>query len=139
MEIGPRNFFTGDLKKGGCQRAEEAVYEKGFITNATGDPYKEKIPAGLRKFVKDGFLKGGHEINWKYAKTCTHPKALTGAAHEYMVKEVPMKKSFRDADGEVLLAPVGFLTRPLLKGRTAKSMVIHQDGHYAYEGDDYNA
>jgi len=72
VDIGPRNFFTGDLKKRGCLKAEEAVHDPGFITNAVGDPYKMPVPAGLRKFEKDGFLKGGHEINWKYAKQCTH-------------------------------------------------------------------
>lgn len=42
-------------------RAEESVHDPGFITNATGDPYKVAMPAGLRKYEKDVFLKGGHE------------------------------------------------------------------------------
>lgn len=44
------------------------MHDPGFITHRTGDPYQNPVPPGLRKFVKDGFLKGGHEINWKYAK-----------------------------------------------------------------------
>ena len=108
------------------------MHEKGFITNATGDPYKVAPPPGLRIFAKDGFLKGGHELNWKYARQCTHTRANSLASFEYLVKEPIKRKNYRDADGEVEIAPKGFLTRPLLKGRTASTIVIHRDGHFEH-------
>ena len=56
------------MKYKGHLKAEEAVNDPGFICNATGDPYKQPVPAGLRSFVKEGYLKGGHEHNFKPAK-----------------------------------------------------------------------
>lgn len=56
-----------------------------------------------------------------------------------MTKSPHKRKNYRNADGEVEIEPVGFLTRPLLKGRTSYSMVIHPEGHFEYKGDDYNA
>lgn len=132
VETGPRNFFTGDLKKRGCLRAEESVHDPGFITNATGDPYKVAQPAGLRKFEKDGFLKGGHEINWKYAKNVTHAKTLIGAANEYTCVPPEKRKPIKNEEGEVPTGPRNFLTRPLSLGKTASSMVIHPSGHFEY-------
>jgi len=118
VNIGPRNFFTGDLKKRGCLKAEEAVHDPGFITLATGNPYKVQPPPGLRMFPRDTYEKGGHEVNWKYAKQCTHKKATEGAAFNYIEEGVPKKKSKRDADGEVILEPVNFKIKPMPRGRT---------------------
>ena len=90
------------------------------------------MPAGLRKFEKDGFLKGGHEINWKYAKQVTHTHQITTAAHEYICTEPHKRKNYRNEDREVITEPKNFLTRPLLKGRTASSMVINPAGNFEY-------
>ena len=120
-------------------RPQETVHDPGFITNATGDPYKVAQPAGLRKFEKDVYLKGGHEHNWKYAKTVTHKKATQSAANEYIESAPPAKKKYKDADGEVITAPRNFYTRPLRPGRTATSLVIDRSSHIEYQGDDYNA
>ena len=49
---GPRNFYTGDLKKRGCLKSEETVHDPGFITNAVGNPYVVAPPPGLRVFPK---------------------------------------------------------------------------------------
>lgn len=51
-------------------------------------------------------MKGGHEINWKYAKTVTHAKTATAAAHEYISKEPHKKKVYRSDDREV---EIGFM------------------------------
>lgn len=77
-------------------------------------------------------MKGGHEINWKYAKTVTHAKTATAAAHEYISKEPHKKKVYRSDDREVEIGPRNFLTRNLLGGRTATSLVIHPDGGFEY-------
>ena len=74
--------------------------------------------AGLRTIVKDGYLKGGHELNFKPAKTCTFKKTQTGAAYEYMEQGPPKKKNYRNEDKEVMTEPKGFLTNPMKKGRT---------------------
>jgi hypothetical protein len=90
------------------------------------------MPAGLRKYEKDGFTKGGHEHNWKYAKTVTHAKTGTVAAFEYISKEPHKRKNYRGDDREVEIGPKNFLTRNLLGGRTATSLVIHPDGQFEY-------
>jgi len=72
-------------------RAEESVHEPGFITNATGNPYKVAPPPGLRTFEKDPFLKGGHEAAFRMAKRVTHKKAASVAAFEW-IEEKPLKK-----------------------------------------------
>jgi hypothetical protein len=95
-------------------RAEESVHDPGFITNATGNPYKVAPPPGLRQFEPDPYLKGGHEANWKYAKAVTHKRAISLAADEYMVKEPLKRKSYRTDDREVMIGPRNFTTRPLL-------------------------
>jgi len=56
------------MKKFARLKPEETVHDPGFHCLATGDPYQQQVIAGLRKFPKDGFLKGGHEINFKPAK-----------------------------------------------------------------------
>lgn len=50
------------------------------------------------------------------------------------------KKKYIDADGEIITAPRNFQVKQLSGGKTASSLVIsYPDGHYKYEGDDYNA
>jgi len=115
------------------------MHDPGFVCLATGDPYKNPMVPGIRKFEKDGFLKGGHDLPFKPAKTCTHVRANTVAAFEYIDKAPLPRRNCRNEDKEVIIEPVGFLTKPMLKGKTATSLVIHPDGHYKYEGDDYNA
>ena len=71
VETAPRNFYGGLLKFKGKLKAEEAVNDAGFICNATGDPYKAPLVAGLRTLVKDGYKKGGHDYPFKPAKYTT--------------------------------------------------------------------
>lgn len=65
MIIGPRNFYTKREKKGKV----DSVYFLKPSYNATGDPYRPMTAtAGMRSLTKDGFLKAGHEMNFKPAK-----------------------------------------------------------------------
>jgi len=58
----------------GRTRKEEAVNDPGFITNATGDPYKVPQLTGMRKFEFESYLKFGQEKNFTPAKVVTHNK-----------------------------------------------------------------
>ena len=116
-------------------KPEETIHDPGFHCLATGDPYKDPVVAGLRKFVKDGFTKGGHDYNFKPAKTVTHAKTGLGAAYENMPNGPPKKRKTRDDDGEVIIEERNFFTNPMKRGRTA-SVVFEA---FPYKGDDYNS
>ena len=68
VEFGPDDFKAGVLGHGPAGR----VNFPGFICNATGDPYAKPPIPGQRTIVKDGFKKGGHELDFFPAKTFTH-------------------------------------------------------------------
>jgi len=61
----PRNFTTKNPKKG---HIDSVLFSKPeYIT--VGDPYKPPAKVPMRESKKDGFKDGGHEMNFKPAKT----------------------------------------------------------------------
>lgn len=62
--IGPRNFYTKRMRKGG---ADDVLFSKpGY--NCLKDPYRPMTEKGQRTVVKDGFKLGKHEMDFKPAK-----------------------------------------------------------------------
>jgi len=53
------------------------VTDPSFGNLALGDPYKNPIKGGIRKFARDTFKDGGHEKDWTPAKQLTHNKVNT--------------------------------------------------------------
>lgn len=77
--IGPRNFYTKKEKKGKI----DSVYFLKPSYNASGDPYRPMTAsAGMRSLTKDGFLKAGHEMNFKPAKIVK--EKLYQASYKYL-------------------------------------------------------
>jgi len=61
----PRNFTTKNPKKG---HIDSVLFSKPeYVT--IGDPYKVPARVPMRESKKDGFKAGGHELNFKPAKT----------------------------------------------------------------------
>lgn len=59
---------------------------------------------------------GKHELDFRPAKTISHPKKDARSAYPYKEEGPAVKKKFRDEEGAVLIAPRGFLTNPMKKG-----------------------
>jgi len=51
--------------------------DPSFGNLALGDPYKNPIKGGIRKFARDTYKDGGHEVDWRPAKTVVHTKTAT--------------------------------------------------------------
>ena len=135
----PRNFYTGkgvyhDKLK---NRTPDDMYFLRPTYVATGDPFKmAALNSMARTEKKDGHLKAGHEKNFSPSKRIAHLKGVTKANVEYM-EEKPLKvKNRRDADGDVITEPKGFLTNPMHPGRVGKN--IYLGGNIDYISTDYN-
>jgi len=61
----PRNFTTKNVKKGKI----DSVLFSPPIYISTGDPFKEAASVPQRNFVKEGYKLGGHDRNFRPAKT----------------------------------------------------------------------
>jgi hypothetical protein len=61
----PRNFTTKNPKKGNI---DSVLFSKPDYL-AIGDPFKEAAKNPKRDHKKDGYKDGGHEMNFKPAKT----------------------------------------------------------------------
>lgn len=88
--------------------------------NALGDPYKPAAVGGKRIFEHKTFLKGGHDIDFKPAKTI-HEKVARPAKYPYMPQggDVNVKK-YRDEEGNVITAPRNFTTTRMKRGKVGR-------------------
>ena len=91
----------------------------------------------MRAGVKDGHLKAGHEKPFSPAKFATHQKSNMKAAFDYLNHGPEKKKSYRDADGDVLTGPKNFLTNPMKQGKVGKAVTF--SGPIEYQSEDYFA
>ena len=96
--------------------------DPSFACLALGDPYKNPEKPAIRKFKRDTYKDGGHEIDWTPAKTLTHAKRNGGGAYEWMTPGVPKKKDMRNPENktEVLIAPNNILNNPMKVGKVAR-------------------
>ena len=94
--------------------------------------------AMARTEIKDGHIKAGHEKNFSPSKRIAHVKGVTKANVEYMEEKPPKAKTYRDADGDVIIAPRGFLTSPMKPGRVGRRENIYLGGITDYISTDYN-
>lgn len=145
----PRNFYTGkgvyhDKMK---NRTPDDIYFLRPTYVATGDPFKmAALNSMARTEKKDGHIKAGHEKNFSPSKRIAHIKGaslysinpITKANVEYMEEKPPKVKNRRDADGEVITEPKGFLTNPMKVGSVACKGNIYLGGNIEYMTTDYN-
>ena len=111
--IDPRNFTTKNVKKGSV---DSVLFSKPSYV-CLGDPFKEAARVPMRTLKKDGFKTGGHELNFKPAKSVG---LIVGAAFEHITDFKEVKKNFKGADGAVIIGPTNFLTNPPKRGQTGK-------------------
>jgi len=105
-----------------------------------GDPYKLPVQhetgidiQNLRPNVHDGHKKL-HDVAYKPAK---HVKErYYTASYEHMNERVEVKKDYRDADGNVILAPKNFYTWNPKVGETGKNCYFNRFPEHI--PDDYN-
>ena len=125
----PRNFTTKNPKKG---HIDSSLFSApSYISN--GDPFKEAIKVPMRTAVKDGFKEGGHEMNFKPAKTVQR-KIKADFEHKTDFKEIDRCR--KGPDGAVILGPINFLTNPPKKGIVGKGTTL--GGMIEYKAEDYN-
>ena len=90
----------------------------------------------LRTVVKDAFLKGGHDKDFKPQYN------LKERLHKLPYNYMPLgngkeeKKNYRDADGAVIIEPRGFVTNPVKKGKVGPGTTI--GGVIPYIPDEYD-
>ena len=86
-------------------------------------------------------------MDFRPAKTVTHKKGKDGrlAAYEYKEQGPEKKKTYRDEEGAVIIAPRNFLTNPMKKGvingkRGKRGPFFDEVGYGAlkYMESDYN-
>jgi len=99
-----------------------------------GDPYK---PANkeLRASKKDGHLQAGHDVAFKPAKIVKDQASFV-SSYGHMNDRVEVKKNYRDEDGEVILEPRNFTTKPLKKGEVGLGTSF--GGHLPHMPDTYD-
>ena len=78
------------------------------------DPGKIKFRAGKKDAHKDA----GHEAAFKPAKD-TNKRVVLGYDHMTNLKET--KKTYRDPEGAVIIAPHNFLNNPMKRGAAAST------------------
>ena len=61
----PRNFTTKNVKKGSI---DSVLFSKPSYISS-GDPFKEAASVPMRSSVKEGYKLGGHDKNFRPAKT----------------------------------------------------------------------
>jgi hypothetical protein len=89
----------------------------------------------MRSGVKDGYLKGGHDREFKPAKH-VHEKVKT-LPYEYMpLKENHELKNFKDEDGGVITGNKNFYTNPIKRGKIGPGTSL--GGHIPYIEDEYD-
>lgn len=71
----------------------------------------------MREQKHDGFKEGGHEMNFKPAKTV---QRKVKADFDHLTDHVEIKKSRKGPDGAVIIEPRNFLTNPPKKGEVGK-------------------
>ena len=75
--LGPRNFYTGRMKKGA---ADDSLFSRPPY--AKGDKYIQPS-SKLGRGEKNGYMKAGHDMDWKPAKVCNLEK-VPKASYKYM-------------------------------------------------------
>lgn len=75
----------------------------------------------MRSSVKDGFKLGGHELNFKPAKTVAR---TVKADFVHLTDYVEHSKNRKGADGAVVLEPRNFLTNPPKQGVVGKGTTL---------------
>ena len=106
----------------------------GYI--ALGDPYvPHSIKENGRTIVKDGFKKGGHDYNFKPAKTCFE-RVPRNLSYAYMEQGGAAKKNYKDEEGAVITGPRNFTTQNPKKGRVGKNTTF--SGMIPYKEDDWD-
>lgn len=90
--------------------------------------------AGMRSLAKDGFLKAGHEMNFKPAKMVK--EKIYQASYAYLPNPENKKKSYRDEEGAVIIGPRNFTTIPMKKGIVGKLTTF--SGVIPYKESNYN-
>lgn len=71
----------------------------------------------MRQFKKEGYKEGGHDFNFKPAKSLSRK---VEADFEHMADFAEVKKIHKSPDGGVITEPRNFLTSPPKKGHTGK-------------------
>lgn len=129
--IGPRNFYTKRMRKG---YADDVLFSKpGY--NCLKDPYRPMTEKGQRTMVKDSYLIGKHEVDFKPAKV-VHEK-VPKAPYAYIPQgDDKAKKNYRDQEGAVITAPRNFTTTRLKVGKVGRGTTF--SGPIPYMADDYN-
>lgn len=113
----PRNFTTKNVKKGNV----DSVLFSAPSYVSTGDPFKEPAKVPMRTAVKEGYKIGGHDRNFKPAKTI--PRAVK-ADFEHITDHKEVSKNRKGPDGAVMLEPRNFLTNPPKKGLIGKGTLL---------------
>lgn len=112
----PRNFTTKNPKKG---HIDSVLFSKPTYISQ-GDPFKEAAKVPMRNSVKDGFKQGGHELNFKPAKSVPRP---VKADFPHM-KDYEEKKINRKGPDGVITEPRNFLTNPPKRGLVGKGTTL---------------
>ena len=87
----------------------------------------------MREAKKDGYKAAGHDFPFKPAKD-TNVKVKSAFTH--LTDLNVNKKVYRNAEGEVITAPINFLTNPMKKGANGRQ--VYLGGNIPYKGDPYN-
>jgi len=125
-----RNFYTTKGKKGAT---DKVLFMAPPSYNCRGDPYRSRTSEGGRTMVKDGFKLGGHDMEFRPAKAI-HEKVHRPAAYPYIALGPKAKKSFKNAEGEVITENRNFYTTRLKTGKCGRGTSF--SGTIPYIADD---
>lgn len=126
----PRNFTTKKTKTG---RHDNVYLDKPSYVSVE-DPFKAPLTKDfLRENVIDGH-KPTHDVMFKPAKHVR--EKYYKASFEHMNERVDVKKDYRDADGNVVLAPKNFYTCAAKEGAVGKRTYFN--GQVEHMPDDFN-
>lgn len=128
--LAPRNFTTKQPKQG---KTDASLFSRPTYVSVE-DPFKVPLEKVMRTSDPEGHKKAGHDVPFKPAKTVKDKPYK--APYEHLTDRVEVKKSYKDADGHVVIEPKNFYTSPAKKGRVGKlTYFTPQPEHLP---DDYN-
>lgn len=113
-------MYTTKLKAG---KAEDVYFGKGTY-NAIGDPFKMAGMMSMRTMVKDGYLKAGHDKDFKPAKNVGYKAHKAIYEYKPLEEGKPQNKKYRNEDGEVITMPSNMKCSPIKKGKVGKNVTL---------------
>ena len=130
---GPNNF---GIRKPRTGKGEDVYFSRtSFI--AVGDPFKVAAMEAMRPPInRDLAAKAGHDKDFKPARMVR--EKLYQTSYPHIDEKPPAQKSYKDAEGAVIVGPKNFVTNPMKEGKPGTKKGTAFNVIIPYMEDDYD-